>query len=70
MDRSRWVEWGVVAAIVGAFVVIPAIIIWQPPQLPFRVAFLILPLVPAVVLAFIALWFALRQRDQRDADGL
>lgn len=64
MEHTQLVEWALVSMIALAFIGIPAVIIWQPPGLPFRVAFLILPLVPAVGLATIALWFALRRRDR------
>jgi hypothetical protein len=35
---------------------VPGLIYWRPPQLPFLVAFLVLPLVPAFVLGLVAVW--------------
>lgn len=48
--------WILVAGIVIAFLVVPALIYWRPPALPFEIAFLILPLLPAVLLALLAVW--------------
>jgi hypothetical protein len=52
--------WILVGALVVAFLVVPAIIVLVPPAaLPFEVAFLILPLAPAVILGLLAIWSAL-----------
>ena len=48
--------WLLVAAIFLAFVVVPLLIYFRPPGLPFRFAYLVLPLVPAVLLAALAVW--------------
>ena len=48
--------WILLAGMLVAFVVVPAIIYVRPPGLPYVVAYLVLPLVPAVVLALIAVW--------------
>ena len=48
--------WLLVAAVFVAFVVVPVVIAVRPPGLPFRVAYLVLPLVPAVLLALLAVW--------------
>jgi hypothetical protein len=51
--------WLLVAAIVVAFLVIPATIYLTVAgvlALPFRFAFLALPMIPAVVLAVLAVW--------------
>ena len=56
-----WRGWALVATVVFAFVVSPAIIILQPPDLlPFSVAYLVLPLAPAVLLGIVAVWTAVR----------
>ncbi len=47
--------------IVCAFVIVPLIIIVQPPTaVSFTFAYLILPLIPAVLLATTAVWAAVR----------
>ena len=51
--------WLLVAAIVVAFLVIPGIVSLNAANviaLPFRFAFLALPMIPAVVLAVLAVW--------------
>ncbi len=48
--------WLLVAAIVVAFIVVPVVIYVRPPGLPFVVAYLVLPLAPAVLLALLAVW--------------
>ena len=55
--RSGWL---LVAAIAVAFVVVPLVIYVRPPGLPFVVAYLALPLVPAVLLALLAVWVTTR----------
>jgi len=52
--------WVLVFVLLVAFLVVPAVIVFVPrAALPFEVAFLILPLIPAVVLGVIAVWSAL-----------
>jgi hypothetical protein len=52
--------WVLVGVLLLAFLVVPAIILFVPPAaLPFEVAFLILPLVPAILLGAVAVWSAL-----------
>jgi hypothetical protein len=52
--------WVLVGVLLLAFLVVPAIILFVPPAaLPFEVAFLILPLVPALLLGAVAVWSAL-----------
>ncbi|WP_122088823.1 hypothetical protein [Halalkalicoccus subterraneus] len=55
-DREfDWQGWTLVGVVVLTFLVAPAIILFQPPDmLPFFVAYLVLPLVPAVVLGLVA----------------
>lgn len=61
VDREfGWRGWILVGAIVLAFVVAPALILWRPPVLPYRVTLLVLPLVPAVLLAVVAVWATTR----------
>ena len=63
MATSTRADWLIVAAVATAFIVIPAVIAWRPPALSFRVSFIILPLIPAIGLAAIAVWFAIRRHD-------
>lgn len=52
--------WVLVGVLLLSFLVVPAVILFVPPAaLPFQVAFLILPLVPALLLGAIAVWSAL-----------
>ena len=55
-----WRGWTLVGVVVLCFLVIPALILWRPPALPFRVAFLLLPLIPAFLLGATAVWAAVR----------
>ena len=48
--------WVLVAGMLVAFVIVPLVIYFRPPGLPFVVAYLVLPLVPAVLLAALAVW--------------
>ena len=48
--------WLLLAGILVAFVIVPAIIYLRPPGVPYVVAYLVLPLVPAVGLALLAVW--------------
>ena len=48
--------WLLVAGIAVAFVIVPAIIYVDPPQLPFVFSYLVLPLVPAILLALLAVY--------------
>ena len=59
-DRRGWL---LVAVVVFAFVVAPGLILLNPPALPFEVAFLVLPLLPAVLLGATAVWVALRRGE-------
>lgn len=55
-----WRGWVLVGVIVVAFVVSPLAILLWPPELNYVVALLILPLVPALVLALTAVWATTR----------
>jgi len=72
-DRSfGWRGWLLVGALVVAFLVIPwALIVLPPVQrgvtalgLPLRDAYLVVPLVPALVLGLLGVWTALRARQK------
>ncbi len=60
-DREfGWRGWTLVGVLVFAFFVAPALIIWQPPGLPYRVALLALPMLPALALGIVAVWATTR----------
>lgn len=61
MVADEVVDWLLVVAIAIGFVVIPVVILLRPPALPFRVSFIVLPLIPGVLLALIGVWYALRR---------
>lgn len=62
--------WVLVAALVVAFLLIPATIVLVPPDaLPFRVAYLAFPFVPALVLGVIAVWSAVGSRREGGRGG-
>lgn len=54
--------WVLVGVLVVSFLVVPAIILSRPPALPFEVAYLVLPLLPAFLLGATAVW-AMADRD-------
>lgn len=51
--RSGWL---LVGMMLFCFVVAPLLIWLNPPALPFRMAYLVLPLVPALLLGVLAVW--------------
>ena len=52
--------WLLVGLVVLSLAVVPWVIVFHPPDLvPFRVAYLALPLAPAVLLGLGAVWVAL-----------
>jgi len=53
--RSGWI---LVGMIILAFIVSPLLIYIHPPYLPFKFAYLILPMIPALMLGAIAVWSA------------
>lgn len=56
-----WRGWTLVGMVVVAFVVAPAIVLFHPPDLvPFFVAYLVVPLLPAVLLGIVAVWATAR----------
>ncbi len=52
-------DWLFIAAIAVAFGVVPAIVYLRPPQLGFRATFIVFPVLPAIGLAAVAVWYAL-----------
>ena len=48
--------WLLLGAVVVALGVVPVVILMRPPDLPFVAAYLVLPLLPAVVLALVAVY--------------
>jgi hypothetical protein len=56
--------WVLLAALGLALIVAPVVIFVRPPGIPFEMAFLILPLLPAGLLAIVAVWSAVRARGQ------
>jgi len=60
-DREfGWRGWVLVGVLVFAFFVAPALIIWRPPGVPYRVALLALPMLPALALGLVAVWATTR----------
>lgn len=60
-DRTfDWRGWVLVGTIVFAFLVAPGAILLWPPNYNYLVALLILPLVPALLLAVVAVWATTR----------
>lgn len=70
-EAFDWRGWALVGAVVACFLVLPAIVVALPAVqdqiralgLTFRDAYLVLPLIPALVLGAIAVWSAVRLRD-------
>ncbi|PSP56122.1 hypothetical protein BRC82_03030 [Halobacteriales archaeon QS_1_67_19] len=59
-EEWNWRDWVLVGVIVVCFLVIPATILVLPPVEPFRFAYLVLPLIPAILLGATAVWSAQR----------
>ncbi|WP_435176067.1 hypothetical protein [Halorussus sp. AFM4] len=64
VERGReewdWRGWVLVGVIVVCFLVIPATILYLPPVRPYRFAYLVLPMIPAILLGATAVWSAQR----------
>ncbi|UPV75087.1 hypothetical protein M0R89_03225 [Halorussus limi] len=64
VERGReewdWRGWVLVGVVVLCFVVVPATILYLPPVRPFRFAYLVLPMIPALLLGATAVWSAQR----------
>ncbi|SIR45667.1 hypothetical protein SAMN05421858_2309 [Haladaptatus litoreus] len=56
--RSGWI---LVAVMVIAFIIAPLLIYINPPYLPFKFAYIVVPLVPAILLGATAVWAAQRK---------
>lgn len=56
-------DWLIVVAVAVAFLAVPVAIVLNPPSLPFRFTYLVLPIIPAVALAVFGLWYALSPRE-------
>jgi hypothetical protein len=59
-EEWNYRDWVLVGVITLCFLVIPATILYLPPVRPFRFAYLVLPLIPAVLLGATAVWSAQR----------
>jgi hypothetical protein len=60
-DREfDWRGWTLVGVIIFAFVISPGIILLWPPATDYLFALIVLPLVPAVLLAVTAVWATTR----------
>ncbi|AGB36637.1 hypothetical protein [Natronococcus occultus] len=60
-DREfDWRGWTLVAVIVFAFIIAPGIILLWPPATDYLFALIVLPLIPAVLLAVTAVWATTR----------
>lgn len=65
-----WRGWLLVATILACFLVVPAVILFLPQAegfiaslgLTLRDAYLVLPLIPALLLGAVAVWAAVRSR--------
>ncbi|NEU55788.1 hypothetical protein [Halorussus sp. MSC15.2] len=64
VERGReewdWRGWVLVGVIIVCFLVIPATILFLPPVRPYKFAYLVLPMIPAVLLGATAVWSAQR----------
>lgn len=61
-DREfGWRGWILVGVLFVALFVAPALIVWRPPGIPYRVALLALPMVPALALGAVAVWATTRK---------
>ena len=57
VDREwDWRGWVVVAVIAFSFLVMPVVILYRPPSLPYWVALLAFPMLPALLLGLVAVW--------------
>ncbi|WP_440988965.1 hypothetical protein [Haloarchaeobius baliensis] len=57
VDREwDWRGWVVVGVIAFSFLVMPVVILYRPPSLPYWVALLAFPMLPALLLGLVAVW--------------
>ncbi|MFC4550751.1 MULTISPECIES: hypothetical protein [Halorussus] len=59
-EEFNYRDWILVGVIALCFLVIPATIYVIPPVRPFKFAYLVLPLIPAILLGLTAVWSAQR----------
>jgi hypothetical protein len=59
-EEWDWRGWVLVGVMALCFLVIPATILYLPPVRPFRFAYLVLPMIPALLLGATAVWSAQR----------
>ena len=57
-DGFDWRGWTLVGVIVVSFLIVPLVVLVRPPVLPWRVALLVFPLIPAFLLGGTAVWAA------------
>lgn len=55
-----WRGWTLVATLLLAFVIAPLTVYVRPPALPYWVALIVMPLIPALVLGAVAVWATTR----------
>ncbi|WP_435333762.1 hypothetical protein [Haloarchaeobius sp. TZWWS8] len=55
-----WRGWVVVGVLIFCLLVVPIIVLVQPPFLPYWVALLAFPMLPALVLGAVAVWATTR----------
>lgn len=61
VDREfDWRGWVLVGVLVFAFVVSPLVVYLRPPPLPWWVALVVFPLLPAILLGVTAVWATTR----------
>jgi hypothetical protein len=57
VDREwDWRGWVVVGVVAFSFLVMPVVILFRPPSLPYWVALLAFPMLPALLLGLVAVW--------------
>jgi hypothetical protein len=57
VDREfDWRGWVVVVVVAVSFLVVPVVIVYRPPSLPYWTALLALPMLPALLLGAAAVW--------------
>ena len=68
-DGFDWRGWTLVGVIVVSFLIVPVLVLVRPPVLPWRVALLVFPLVPAFLLGGTAVWAAVAGGEKSDCEG-
>ncbi len=61
-DATR--DWLVVVAVIVGLIGVPLAMRLWPANLPYRVAFVILPLLPGIGLGLLAIWYAVGGGDR------